>query len=54
MMWGFMDTDKLNKLKYLINKKKSTDEICEALGFQLAELYEYVKTLRLRQALPAF
>ncbi|MBQ6840669.1 MAG: metallophosphoesterase [Bacilli bacterium] len=41
-----MDTDKLNKLKYLINKKKSTDEICEALGFQLAELYEYVKYLK--------
>ena len=42
-----MDKEILNKLKYLINKKKTVDEMCLALDLEPFELFEYVKYLKL-------
>ncbi|MBE6148376.1 MAG: hypothetical protein E7167_02645 [Firmicutes bacterium] len=42
-----MNKQILNKLKYLINKKKTVDEICENLNMSYAEVLEYSKYLSL-------
>lgn len=42
-----MEKQTLNKLKYLINKRKTIDEICEILGLSYREVLEYTKYLSL-------
>ena len=42
-----MEKAVVDKLKYLINKKKSLDEICFALDFEPNEVFEYMKYLKI-------